>query len=190
MSALPCPVADPFAAADQAYATITEFLRSEETQPVKHSELERQLEGMGRELMRKLLQAHLDMRQPGKAVEAVRDAAGTTLTPTPVHARSLESIFGEVEVARAGYRAAGTPSLHPLDGALNLPPEKYSLEVRRRVAIEAAKSSFDEGVKTLEGYTGAHVPKRQFEELGISRRFTRIAGQALAPIRTRHRFWY
>ena len=34
-----------------------------------------------------------------------------------------------------------------LDGALNLPPEKYSLEVRRRVAIEAAKSSFDEGVK-------------------------------------------
>jgi hypothetical protein len=167
MSALPCPVADPFAAADQAYATITEFLRSEETQQVKHSELERQLEGMGRELMRKLLQAHLDMRQPGKAVEAVRDAAGTTLTPTPVHARSLESIFGEVEVARAGYGAAGTPSLHPLDGALNLPPEKYSLEVRRRVAIEAAKSSFDEGVKTLEGYTGAHVPKRQFEELVI-----------------------
>ena len=165
MSALPCPVADPFAAADQAYATITEFLRSEETQQVKHSELERQLEGMGRELLRKLLQAHLEMRQPGKAVEPVRDAAGTTLTPTPVHARSLESIFGEVEVARTGYGAAGTRSLHPLDSALNLPPEKYSLEVRRRVAIEAAKGSFDEGVKTLEVYTGAHVPKRQFEEL-------------------------
>src|SRR6202521_1258871 len=80
---------------------------------------------------------------------------------------SLESICGEVKGARAGYGAAGPPSLHPLDGALNLPPEKSSLEVRRRVAIEAAKSSFDEGVKTLEGYTGAHVPKRQFEELAI-----------------------
>jgi len=68
MSALPCPVADPFAAADQAYAAITEFLGSEEVWQVKHSELERQLEGMGRELMRKLLQAHLDMRQPGKAI--------------------------------------------------------------------------------------------------------------------------
>jgi hypothetical protein len=56
-------------------------------------------------------------------------------------------------------------SLHPLDGALNLPPEKYSLEVRRRVAIEAAKGSFDEGMKTLEMYSGARVPKRQFEEL-------------------------
>ena len=167
MSALPCGVADPFAAADQAYVTITEFLRSEEALQVKHSELERQLEGMGRELMRKLLQAHLDLRQPGQAVEPVRDAAGTTLTPTPVQARSLESIFGTVEVARTGYGAAGRPSLHPLDGVLNLPPEKYSLEVRRRVAMEAAKSSFDEGVKTLEVYTGAHVPKRQFEELVI-----------------------
>jgi hypothetical protein len=86
------------------------------------------------------------------------------LTPTSVQARSLESIFGTVEVARTGYGAAGTPSLHPLDGALNLPPEKYSLEVRRRVAIEAAKSSFDEGAHTLEAFTGAHVPKRQFEQ--------------------------
>src|SRR5438309_7511618 len=49
---------------------------------------------MGRELMRKLLQAHLDLRQPGQAIEPVRDAAGTALTPTPVHGRSLESIFG------------------------------------------------------------------------------------------------
>jgi hypothetical protein len=132
---------------------------------VKHSDLERQLEGMGRELMRKLLQAHLDLRQPAKAIEPVQDAAGTTLTPTPTHTRSLESIFGTVEVTRTGYRGEDKPSVHPLDGALNLPPEKYSLEVRRRVAIEAAKGSFDEGVKTLEEFTGAHVPKRQFEEL-------------------------
>jgi hypothetical protein len=165
MSALPCPVENPFAAADQDYAAITEFLSSKEAWQVEHSELERELEGKGRELLRKLLQAHLELRQPGQAVEAVRDAAGTPLEPTAVHERGVESIFGTVEVARTGYGAAGTASVHPLDGALNLPPEKYSLEVRRRVAIEAAKSSFDEGTKTLEMYTGAHVPKRQFEEL-------------------------
>ena len=68
MSALPCPVADPFAEADQAYGTISRFLHSEEARQVKHSELERQLEAMGRELMRKLLQAHLDLRPPGKAI--------------------------------------------------------------------------------------------------------------------------
>jgi hypothetical protein len=165
MSALPCPVENPFAAADQAYAAITGFLSSKEACQVNHSELERQLEGMGRDLLRKLLQAHLDMRQPGQAVEAVRDAEGTPLEPTAVQERSVESIFGTVGVTRTGYGAAGTASLHPLDGALNLPPEKYSLEVRRRAAIEAAKGSFDDGVKALEMYTGAHVPKRQFEEL-------------------------
>src|SRR5258707_1533854 len=114
MSALPCPVVDPFAAADQAYATITEFLHSKEACQVKHSELERQLEGMGRELMRKLLQAHLDMRQPGQSVEPVRDAACTPLTPPPVHGRSLESIFRTVGVGRTGYGSARPPSPTPV----------------------------------------------------------------------------
>jgi hypothetical protein len=165
MSALPCPVVDPFIAPDQAYATICTFAKSSKAGQMRESDLERQLEGMGRDLIRKVLQAHLDLRQPGKATEAVRDAAGTPLTPTPEHTRNVETIFGPVEVTRTGYRAEDQPSLHPLDAALNLPPEKYSLEVRRRVAMEAAKGSFDEGVKTLETYTGAHVPKRQFEEL-------------------------
>src|SRR5260370_8082401 len=97
MSALPCPVADRFAAADPTYATITEFLRSEEARQVKPSELERQLEGMGRELLRKLLQAHLDMRQPGQAVEPVRDAAGPTLTPPPRHPPRLSSTFAALD---------------------------------------------------------------------------------------------
>src|SRR6516164_7003007 len=34
MSALPCPVVDPFAAANQAYATICRFRRSEEARQV------------------------------------------------------------------------------------------------------------------------------------------------------------
>ena len=167
MRAQPCLVADPLAAANPAYATITQFLYSQEGRQVKHSELERQLEEMGRELMGKLLQAHLDLRPPGEAAEPVRDAAGLTRMPTPLQEGSLESIFGTVQVARIGYKAEGTPSRHPLDSARNLPPEKYSLEVRRRVAIEASKSSFDEGVKTLEAFTGAQVPKRQFEQLVI-----------------------
>ena len=37
-------------------------------------------------------------------------------------------------VERLGYAHPGHDSLHPLDASLNLPAERYSLEVRRRVA--------------------------------------------------------
>lgn len=166
MSALPCPIEDNFfTAAEQEFDTITTFLRSKEAHSLTHSDIERALEAKGRELMRKLLQAHLDMRRPGEAAGPVHDAADETQSRTQLHDRQLETIFGTVTVSRTGYGAEGKPSLHPLDGELNLPVEKYSHEVRRRVAIEAAKNAFDEGVETLERYTGARVPKRQFEEL-------------------------
>jgi hypothetical protein len=166
MSALPCPADDDlFTAAEREFDKITTFLRSQEASSLTHSDLERTLEAKGRELMQKLLQAHLDTRRPGEAAGPVRDAAGETQSREQLHDRQLETIFGTVTVSRTGYGAEGKPSLHPLDGALNLPVEKYSHEVRRRVAIEAAKNAFDEGVQTLETYTGAHVPKRQFEEL-------------------------
>ena len=166
MGACPCLV-DPLAAAEQAFAQITTFLRSGEACTLTHSDLERTLEAQGRELMRTLLQGHLDLRRPGTATEPVRAADGVTQLRERLHERQLESIFGAVTVTRTGYGTEGAASLHPLDGALNLPRETYSHEVRRRVAVEAAKGSFEEGVKTLQAYTGAHVPKRQFEELVV-----------------------
>ena len=64
-----------------------------------------------------------------------------------------------------GYGRPGAESLHPLDAELNLPDERYSLELRRRVAREAAKSSFDETLDSITRTTGAHLAKRQVEEL-------------------------
>ena len=63
-----------------------------------------------------------------------------------MHERRIETTFGTARVARTGYAQAGQDSLHPLDAALNLPAERYSLEVRRRVAIAAASRSFDEAL--------------------------------------------
>ena len=48
---------------------------------------------------------------------------------------------------------------------LNLPAERYSLEVRRRVAEAAASRSFDEALFELSRHSGAQVPKRQAEQL-------------------------
>ena len=165
MSALPWPE-KPFACGDAGYEKIKAFLISE-AHEMKHSDLERLLDEKGRELMRVLLEEHLNRRATAEPAGPVQDTDGETRTGTAEHTRRVESIFGTLELTRTGYPREGKNSLHPLDAALNLPDEKYSLEVRRRVAIEAAKGSFDEGVKTLETYTGAHVPKRQFEELTI-----------------------
>ena len=66
------------------------------------------------------------------------------------HERKIETVFGTVEESRAGYGHEGVNSLHPLDAELNIPPERYSLEMRRRVAEEAAKNSFDETMEMIE----------------------------------------
>ena len=118
-------------------------------------------------MMRKLLQGHLDQRSPGEAAGPVEGADGVERPERRVHERHLETTFGTVEVERLGYARPGHDSLHPLDAALNLPPERYSLEVRRRVAEAAASRSFDEALFELSRHTGAEVPKRQAEQLVV-----------------------
>jgi len=149
----------------QCFENIVEYLDSGETCLMSHSELERELEKKGRELMRILLQEHLDRRGPGRCEQPVCGADGAERTRKRLHKRNLETVFGSVKVSRTGYGQEGVESLHPLDAELNLPNELYSLELRRRVAEEAAKSSFDETRESIDKATGGHVPKRQIEEM-------------------------
>ena len=153
---------------DQArenFEHIVGYLDSEEASSMTHSELERELEKRGRELMRIMLQEHLDNRSPGQCEQPVSGSDGIGRSRVRLQERKLETVFGTVSVERAGYGKKGTESLHPLDAELNLPDERYSLELRRRVAEEAAKSSFDETLQSIGKNTGGHVPKRQIEEL-------------------------
>jgi hypothetical protein len=157
--------ADPFAACHARFEQVLQVAGSQETQQMKHSDLERLLAEEGQELMRQLYQACLDQRAQAEVNDEVVDAQGKQRTRQRTQRRELETIFGTVEVGRTGYGAEGEASLHPLDAQLNLPDERYSLEVRRRVALEASKNSFDETVETLSRYTGAEIGKRQVEEL-------------------------
>ncbi len=128
---------------------------------MRESDLERELNRRGQELMRKLLQGHLDQRSPGEAAGPVEGADGVERSERRLHDRQLETTFGTVAVERLGYAHPGHDSLHPLDASLNLPAERYSLEVRRRVAEAAASRSFDEALFELSRHSGAQVPKRQ-----------------------------
>jgi hypothetical protein len=154
-----------YAQARQNFEHLVGYLDSKETSGMTHSELERELEKKGRELMRTLLQEHLKNRGPGKCDPPVEGADGVVRSRVRLQERELETVFGTVSVERAGYGQQGAESLHPLDAELNLPDERYSLELRRRVAEEAAKSSFDETLESIGKNTGGHVPKRQVEEL-------------------------
>lgn len=147
--------------------SIIDFLESEDVSCLSQSELERALQEKGFELMRQLLQEHIHNRGPGNCNEPVKGADGVKRSRLQHHERQIETIFGTISANRAGYGQQGCESLHPLDAELNLPEERYSLEIRRRVAEEAARSSFDETIETLRKTTAGHVPKRQVEELVI-----------------------
>ena len=160
-TAAPAPV--PYAASDAAYDDVKVYLSSREALQMRESDLERELNRRGQELLRKLLQGHLDQRSPGEAAGPVEGADGVERSERRLHDRKLETTFGTVSVERLGYAHPGHESLHPLDASLNLPAELYSLEVRRRVAEAAASRSFDEALFELSRHSGADVPKRQAE---------------------------
>ena len=155
----------PYAAAETAFVEAKAYLSSREARQMSESELERELHRRGQELMQKLLQGHLEQRSPGEAAGPVAGTDGIERGERRVHERAVETMFGTVQVGRLGYARPGHESLHPLDASLNLPAERYSLEVRRRVAEAAASQSFDEALLDLSRSTGAEVPKRQAERL-------------------------
>jgi hypothetical protein len=70
-----------------------------------------------------------------------------------------------VVVNRIGYGQRKITSLQPLDGELNLPPEKYSHGLSERVAEAVAFNGFEQTVEIIKKTTAAKVPKRQVEEL-------------------------
>lgn len=156
---------NPFDDSRRKFEGLMDRLSSKEAMLKTHSDLEDMIEAEGREVLRQLLQDHLTLRGPGVTAEPVVGADDVERTHRREHDRELESRFGRVVVTRMGYGNRDVNSLHPLDADLNLPPDLYSLGVRKVVGQEAGRTSFDEVLKTLDRYTGAHVPKRQAEKL-------------------------
>jgi len=156
---------NPFAASDRVFTELTARLSSRETLVMTHGELERLLDKDGRELIRQLLQDHLDYRGPCEVGGDVVGARAVRRPHARLRERKLETIFGTVTVTRTGYSAHDAETLFPMDAELNLPPELYSHGVQRRAADEVIKTSFDQAVAAIASTTGAAVPKRQLEEL-------------------------
>ena len=99
----------------------------------------------GRELVRLLLQRHLDLL--AAAEERRDDMAGedgvVRTRAERGRVRPLVTKFGQFSVSLIAYRSPGLPSVHPLDAVLNLPEEKHSHGLRGLAAVEAARGSME-----------------------------------------------
>lgn len=160
-------LSQPFASAMAQFTSMCDHLQGEMARVQTHDQVEEWLHGEGIELMRQLMQGYLHLRSPEEPETVPVGADGIPRTHRRVDSRGLMTIFGDVEVRRSRYSARGAGSLAVLDGALNLPSEKYSLGLRRRFALEAARASYDEAVEAIAANTGARVGKRQAEELAV-----------------------
>jgi len=155
-----------FTAADAAFGEVKDWLSSQ-ARSLSESAVERDLAERGREVLRRLLAAHVALRCEQKPRGPVVGEDGERRTHVRRGLRTLMTVFGIIEVLRDGYSGRGLDSRFPVDAELNLPPERASLEVQRLCGVEASRGSFDEGVDALQRMTGAAVAKRQFEQLAV-----------------------
>ena len=158
-------MADAFAPAMEKAFEMARYLDSGLALSATHSELEGFVEEHGRELLRRMLQAHYELRALAERPTRVQGSDGVLRTFRRPSTRPLVSTVGRVDVDRLAYQRRGVDGLHPMDAALNLPAELYSHGVRRCAAEGAACSSFEEVSAALRQRTGVPVGKRQVEEL-------------------------
>jgi vacuolar-type H+-ATPase subunit H len=154
-----------FLAAQNKFLELTRLLTSSETVDMRHSALENMITVEGRELLRRLFEEHINLRGNGGIWNSIRGSDGVERTHKRTGKRILISVFGGVAIERTGYSARGTSSLFPKDASLNLPNESYSHGIRKLIAREIAKSSFDEAIDTVKYMTGVSIPKRTAEML-------------------------
>lgn len=120
----------------EAFGELERFLSEAGEARLALSDLERGAEPRGRELLRLLLQAHIDARGDGDVGEAIIAQLGegpVRLSYKRRHTRPVLTLFGEVRITRVGYGAPGQQAIHPLDRELRLPGRIYSYECQRRL---------------------------------------------------------
>jgi hypothetical protein len=158
-----------FRPALEQFMSLIRQLGVQTTNKVEHGEIETFISEAGTEALRRLIQGQFDLFcNQEKQEVAVTGSDGVVRSHCRSGCeRSLMTIFGEVTVRRKGYGAPNVGMVFPLDAALNLPRDKYSHGLRRRVAEDAATHSFDETVADIERTTGGRVPKRQSEEVTV-----------------------
>ena len=159
----------PFARSGALFETLVRDLAGEPMLGRTEADVERWVNVEALELMRQLLQDHVDLRhaQEQRVAGGVRGADGVARRAAREVTTKLKTSFGPIEITRESYGTGGAQSLRPMDAALNLPVESYSLELQRQVARHCAQVSFESAAANVEDSTAAHLPHRQVEQTAV-----------------------
>ncbi|MEO5876924.1 MAG: hypothetical protein ABIS86_01465 [Streptosporangiaceae bacterium] len=154
--------AEKFAASRNLFDALTAELAAAATGGLTHGELEQVCEQRGREVLRQLLQDHLDLR-------AFREeqAIATGRIHRRVekgHRRLLATVFGTVIVTRCALRHPGRLNRYPADAALALPAGRHSAGLVRLAVAESVRGSFDTAHAAITQRCGKVIGKRQIED--------------------------
>jgi len=155
------------------FNSLERWLYSKEVGRMDLSGIELGEELRGRELLRLLLQAHVEARGNGNVGPCIEVFDSGSSEPPAVyshkrmHDRKVVTLFGQICVNRMGYGLRGRISIHPLDEQLQLPGRLYSYELQRRVVRKAVQGPFDEAIEALCEATGVKMYKNTAEDILI-----------------------
>jgi hypothetical protein len=101
-----------FAASREHFEAVVGWLDGDDAAGLTHGELQTQLDARGRELLRRLLQDHLEVRASREVrLEEVADVHQVPRGAVEAgHQRTLGTSFGQVEVQRLAYRRKAMPT--------------------------------------------------------------------------------
>lgn len=153
------------------FSQLEQWLSSQQSSRSTLGKVEGKLEFDGRELLRLLLQEHINRRCTadfGNAL-AVEDSNGATVhyCRKRIDHRILITTFGTIQIARTGYYSFNHRAIYPIDELLQLPRRSYSYEVQRRAVKMALQGPFDEATEMVRESMGIILPKRSAEEMLI-----------------------
>jgi hypothetical protein len=120
----PIPGAGPFAASMDLFTALVTDLQDPAAGRLTACEVEELLAVRGREVLRQMVQDHLDLRAV-REQEAARERGGAVMGADRItrsrvetgHHRLLATLFGTVRVTRCAWRRPGAGNLYPADAA-------------------------------------------------------------------------
>ncbi len=167
-------VAEPTALehAHAGFAGLERWAISPEALKLTLNDVERETDIRGRDVLRWLLQAHMDQRGPGDVGPALLVVEGEGRAKETRrhgqrrrHRRNVLTIFGALVLHRLAYHAADAASIHPLDEQAELPERTFSYEVQRRLVVGMVQGPYDEAVERVHQWTGLTISKKSAEEM-------------------------